>query len=152
MSSRDSIAARDTELGSSKCMKSEVFSRLGSIGGLTPKLRSAPALAPASESKHKLRALKAQSDTVSEPQVILVRSEKSSAIDYRLVDLAILIAEELPRMNLVDVLSKVRDEATWKSYLVYDASMPSHVLGGCVVKEHNMGMAELSLMAVRTDV
>ena len=54
-------------------------------------------------------------------------------------------------MNLAHVLAKVRDETTWKSYLVCDDA--SNVLGGCIIKEHSIsGLAELSLMAVRSDV
>ena len=68
------------------------------------------------------------------------------------MDLAILIAEQLPRMPLIDIIAKVRDEKTWKSYLVCDSEKPMTVVGGCVVREHFDGqMGELYLMAVRTE-
>lgn len=54
-------------------------------------------------------------------------------------------------MSLVDVLTKVRDEATWKSYLVCDETQPNIVLGGCVIRELTPQQAELSLMAVRSN-
>ena len=144
MSSRDSSAAHDTtELGSSKCSKTDlVMPETRKNNGVAS---SAPVATFLSMSPVKLLVVKPR------PQVLLVRSEKNTAIDCRLVDLAILIAEELPRMNLAHVLAKVRDEVTWKSYLVCDAASSHVVLGGCIIKEHDSGLAELSLMAVRTN-
>ena len=72
---------------------------------------------------------------------------------------------QLPRMRLEEIICKIRDEKTWKSYLVTadqptwgNSSAKKVVLGGCVVKEHLNGVTkddvtdqftELFLLAVK---
>ena len=54
-------------------------------------------------------------------------------------------------MELESILSKVRDEESWTSYVVARKDDPAKVLGGCVVKEHcceGQSFAELFLLAV----
>ena len=76
-------------------------------------------------------------------------SEIKGAIDCRLIDLANLICIELPKMKLIDVISMVRDQQTWKSYVVVSES--DKIIGGCIVREHQdqqAMLAELALMAI----
>ena len=81
-------------------------------------------------------------------------SEQEGSIDGRLIDLAILIQTQLPRMYLEDVLEKVREQDTYKSYVVWSSCAPRKVLGGCIVREHldsetpGSPYVELSLLAV----
>ena len=93
-------------------------------------------------------------ESLCQVSIELVRSKKQGVIDARLVDLAILISRQLPRMRLSDILGKVREEKTWKSYVISSVET-GMVLGGCVLREHkssirSQGLAELFLLAVNT--
>jgi len=60
-------------------------------------------------------------------------------------------------MYLEDILEKVRDQDTWKSYVVWSSCDPSKILGGCIVREHLdfqtpvTPFIELSLLAVSAE-
>ena len=83
-------------------------------------------------------------------------SEKEGHIDQRLISLSLLIAKMLPSMGLENILAKVRDEHTWKTYVV--TCDDGQVIGGAVLRDHNLttpmttswtpSFAELSLLAV----
>jgi len=61
-------------------------------------------------------------------------------------------------MHLEDVIAKVRDQETWKSYIVSSSCNPRKVLGGCILREHEnfdypsgTPYVELSLLAVSSE-
>ena len=79
-------------------------------------------------------------------------------IDRKLIDLALIIIKELPELEPREVLSKMRDLETWKSFII---TTNGQVLGGYVLCEHQNKIsiagckqnivAELSLIAVKSE-
>lgn len=65
------------------------------------------------------------------------------------------MSKMLPSMGLERILEKVRDEHTWKTYVVV---AQDQVIGGCVLREHSLEatqarrpFVELALLAVDSD-
>ena len=84
-------------------------------------------------------------------------SEKEGHIDQRLISLSLLIARMLPSMGLEHILTKVRDEQIWQTYVV--TRDDGQVIGGAVLRDHSLtttsmttigtpSFAELSLLAM----
>lgn len=82
----------------------------------------------------------------------LVRNQVEHMVDLRLIDLTMIMSAELQRVKLNDVLDKVRDMKTWKTYVI--TCEAGKVLGGCVLREHlslkegEAPLAELCLLAI----
>ena len=67
-------------------------------------------------------------------------------VDSRLLDLAAIFSEQLPRMNCQKIHYKVRDP----SYASIIVTSGSHVIGGCMFRVHNeVSMVELILLGVK---
>ena len=43
-----------------------------------------------------------------------------ASMDNKLIDLALILSDRLPDVNLEDMLLKMRDFETWNSYIVHD--------------------------------
>ena len=48
-----------------------------------------------------------------------------------MIDLALILSDRLPDVNLEEMLLKMRDFETWNSYIVHDEQQK--VLGGCLL-------------------
>ena len=55
-------------------------------------------------------------------------------IDGKLIDLALVIVRELPEIEPREILNKMRDLETWKSFIITEKG--GQVLGGFVMREH----------------
>ena len=70
-----------------------------------------------------------------------------------MIDLAIIISNQVPNLELHTVIEKVRNHNTWKTFII-SCDDTAKVLGGCVIKEHDYldsTIAELFVMAIRPE-
>ena len=60
--------------------------------------------------------------------------EKDGSMDEKLLELAFMLKDSMPELDLRSILKKMRDPTIWQCYILHDDSDSSVLLGGCIVR------------------